>query len=383
MRDIIIKSTSRSSAECTDITLRKTTTTRLVFRPMLVENPNDPDAAVKGLFVFQRKGRNDEWTDIVEANLNTLHKDEGYKLELHSAEMLILFSELKALYEIHSKSGIPSGEKHYIASKPHLDKLSELEETELNEILNSDRTLGSDLFIKLLKWTLATEAPRDLVSHLTSINPNQIQDLNIAFGIQNMRNALESWQNDQTNDDEEHWQKLLSSYSWVLEQLFSWPMTIVKGKAYVGGKNIFNTGGHIVDYLVKNTLTSNVALVEIKTPVTPLLGSLYRTSIYNVSTELTGSLSQVLVYRQSLLNEYQSLTSGQQDIFHAFDPKCVVIIGNSAELESEIAKRQTFELFRSQLSDVTVITFDELFMKTEQQINLLEQPLVVTTEVPF
>lgn len=383
MKDITIKSTSRSSAECTDIILRETTTTRLVFRPMLVENPHNPDAAVKGLFVFQRKGRNDEWTDIVEANLNTLHKDEGYKLELHSAEMLMLFSELKALYEIHSQSGIPSGEKHYIESNPHLYTLSELDETDLNEILNTDQILGTNLFIKLLKWTLSTETPRDLVCHITSINPNRIQDFNIAFGIQNMRNALESWQNDQTNADEEYWQKLLLSYSWVLEHLFTWPMTIVKGKAFVGGKNIFNTGGHIVDYLIKNTLTSNAALVEIKTPVTPLLGPQYRTGTYNISTELSGSISQILSYQQSLLTDYQSLTSGQQDIFHAFDPKCVVIIGNSAELETEIAKRQAFELFRNHLSDITVITFDELFMKTEQQINLLEKPLVDTTDVPF
>lgn len=34
----------------------------------------------------------------------------------------------------------------------------------------------------------------------------------------------------------------------------------------MGGKTVFNTGGKIVDYLVKNRITSSVALVEIKTP---------------------------------------------------------------------------------------------------------------------
>ena len=48
MNDLTVKSTSRISAQCSDIVLRKTTATRLVFRPLLVKNEKEPDASVKG-----------------------------------------------------------------------------------------------------------------------------------------------------------------------------------------------------------------------------------------------------------------------------------------------------------------------------------------------
>ena len=76
---------------------------------------------------------------------------------------------------------------------------------------------------------------------------------------------------------------------YVLEQVFSWPVTIVNEKAYVGGKAVDNKGGGLVDFLVKNQLTNNVALIEIKTPGTELLSkNEYRNGVYNLSEELTG-----------------------------------------------------------------------------------------------
>ena len=47
MDELTVRSTSRSSAEVSDIALRETTMTRLVFRPMLVDNPREQAAAVK------------------------------------------------------------------------------------------------------------------------------------------------------------------------------------------------------------------------------------------------------------------------------------------------------------------------------------------------
>ncbi|MFN2576412.1 MAG: hypothetical protein ABR607_01845 [Pyrinomonadaceae bacterium] len=67
--------------------------------------------------------------------------------------------------------------------------------------------------------------------------------------------------------------------SFVLEQVFSWPCSIVKDKAYVGGKNVTNTGGKIVDFLLKNRLTQNAALIEIKTPTTRFSGQSTEVSI--------------------------------------------------------------------------------------------------------
>jgi len=48
-------------------------------------------------FLLQRKGQRDEWTDTEAIPLSQLEKDEGYRLEIKSSELLALFSNLKGV----------------------------------------------------------------------------------------------------------------------------------------------------------------------------------------------------------------------------------------------------------------------------------------------
>jgi Domain of unknown function (DUF4263) len=159
--------------------------------------------------------------------------------------------------------------------------------------------------------------------------------------------------------------------------MFSFPVIVLEGKAYVGGKNFSNKGGNIVDFLCANGLTRNAALIEIKTPKTKLLGSQYRGDIYNVSTELSGSVLQASNYKKSLLQNYNSITSHEEELFfNVFNPKSIIIMGN---IQSELVdqrKKKSFELFRTGLSDVQVITYDELFGKVEFLVALLQGELI-------
>ena len=80
---------------------------------------------------------------------------------------------------------------------------------------------------------------------------------------------------------------------------------------------------------------------------------------------------QVLNYKATLLNQYNAL--GAREMFEAFDPKCMVIIGNSGrELGDSKSKRKTFALYRNQLAGADVVTFDELVQKTRNLIRVLE-----------
>ncbi len=99
MEKLTVTSTSKASAECSDFVLRETTTTRLVFRPKLVENPKNPNAAVKGIFIFQRKGQSEDWHDAETVPLTQLKKGEAVKLEIKSIELLHLYDELIGLYK--------------------------------------------------------------------------------------------------------------------------------------------------------------------------------------------------------------------------------------------------------------------------------------------
>lgn len=375
MDEIITKSTSRVTAQVTDIALRETSTTRLIFRPIIIDNPKNNNAAVKGNFLFQRKSTKTDWSDVETIPLSSMKSGEGYKLELKSAELLQLIKDLIPLYKLHQEGGVPRGITKFVKSTPHLEQLAALTTNEVSHVLNANTAIGASLLSKLLNWAINLNDPTPLIEHLVKLNPTSLGKLNAAIGLQSLKNALNIWETNISNSDEEFWQKTLAENSFVLEQAFSWPTSIVKGKAYIGGKSVFNTDGNIVDFLMSNRLTQSAALIEIKTPITRLLGSKYR-SIYNASSELSGSIIQTLNYKHSLQEDFASLTKGQNDLFDSFNPQCAVIIGNASELDHQ-SKTKSFELYRHQFPGMLVITYDEIFSKTKQLIKLLESPAII------
>jgi len=380
--EIITKSTSLVTAQVTDIALRETTTTRLIFRPIIIDNPNNNSAAVKGNILFQRKSPKSEWVDIETIPLSSLKSGEGYKLELKSEELLQLIKDLIPLYKLHQAGGVPRGINKFVKSTPQLEQIAALTANEISDILNANISIGSTLLSKLLNWAVNLDDPVPLIEHLVNLNPESLGKLNAAVGLQSLKNALNIWEANISNSDEEFWQSTLTEHSFVLEQTFSWPTSIVKGKAYIGGKSVFNKDGNIVDFLMRNRLTQSAALIEIKTPITPLLGSTYR-NIHNASSELSGSIIQTLNYKHSLQEDFASLTKGQNDLFDSFNPQCAVIIGNASELDHQ-SKTKSFELYRHQFPGMLIITYDEIFSKTRQLIKLLESPAVVDNDdIPF
>ncbi len=247
-----------------------------------------------------------------------------------------------------------------------------LDENTLRQFLEISEKAGVDVIARLFDWVTVMAKVEDVVSVLEKLNVDDLQKLNAVIGLSNLKNVLEIWKNNTDNDSEEFWQGVLAQNSFLFAQLFSFPVIILENKAYVGGKGISNRGGNVIDFLCANNLTRNVVLVEIKTPVTRLLGTRYRGDIYNTSNELSGSVIQVTNYKNSLMQNYLTLADSEEERFEAFDPRCIVIIGN---IDSELAdrrQRKSLELFRMGLKDVQVITYDELFGKVEFLVSLLE-----------
>lgn len=79
---------------------------------------------------------------------------------------------------------------------------------------------------------------------------------------------------------------------------------------------------------------------------------------------------QALDYRRELSKNIRSISDGTSHTIEIFNPRCVVVIGNAAEeLDSDI-KRKSFELFRTSLKDIEIVTYDELFKKAESLASL-------------
>jgi hypothetical protein len=175
---------------------------------------------------------------------------------------------------------------------------------------------------------------------------------------------LGTWDGHRQNSDEEFWQLTFNENSYVLSQVFAVPMLFLKEKAYVGGMTLERSDSRFVDYVFSAESSREAILIEIKTPTTPLLSGEYRGN-RPPSKELTGSVVQVLNYRAELARNVLSLTDKTDIQLSAFTPRCAIIIGNAgAELNDE-SSRRSFELFRTSLKDVEVITYDELFRKVE------------------
>ncbi len=163
---------------------------------------------------------------------------------------------------------------------------------------------------------------------------------------------------------EKRWQKFFKEYSWIFSQLFSFPVLLYEDEAYVGGKGIHGTGGKVSDFIYKNQLTDNIALIEIKTHKTPLLtGKIpYRgNDVFAINKELNAAINQVLDQRDNLQKEFYSLQSKSNDSIQSYNSKCIVIVGTLSKHNKD--EKKSFELFRSNSRDVDIVTFDELFEK--------------------
>ncbi len=182
-----------------------------------------------------------------------------------------------------------------------------------------------------------------------------------------LTDLLGLWEAHKTNGDEEFWQIQFQSHSLAFTQLFSVPVTFIVGKAYVGGQGIDRSDARFVDFLFSGGSAREAILIEIKTPVTPLIQKQPYRGNHAPSSQLTGS--QVADYRRSLNRDLDTLIRDGKYNLAAFNPKAVVIIGNSSELNND-KKIRSFQLFRSGLSDVEIVTFDELFLKIERLASL-------------
>lgn len=190
------------------------------------------------------------------------------------------------------------------------------------------------------------------------------------LGLDGFIKLINIWRENNENNSESFWQKKFSEFSWVIAQCFSMPLMLFEEQAYVGGKNISNKKGNIVDYIYKNNLTGNLVLVEIKKPKISLLGKKYRNT-NSISSELTGAINQLLNYKSNLQKNFHEFQADTDNELKSLNSRCLLIIGRLDKLDD--SQRECFELFRSELKSVEIVTFDELFLKVETMFNIIKE----------
>ncbi|MGE5480572.1 MAG: Shedu immune nuclease family protein [Chloroflexota bacterium] len=382
MNKVVTKRTSSATAEVTkDYELSQTGTTRKVFKAIILDNPRNSQASVKGFLIHQRKLKEDLWETICDKKLSSLKSGEGIKIELNSETLLNLYECLCMFYSI-GKSGIKDGIQEYnLISNEELTNYIEVPKTRKD----------------LIKKLLDQEHSEEIWDAIVSSDPDLATRLSWAKIQIDRNNALKEFEENINNKElhEKYWQKFFSENTWIFGYGLNYIFTnIFQEQPNYGGGSVDNKGDQRGDYLCHTSANNRfTVLVEIKKPNTELIDRPYRNGCYLLEQELYGAVSQL----QANLNTWnigdsrsrKNVKKLEDNNIYTCQPKGILIIGNTAKFKND-DERTSFELFRRNIYNPEIITFDELLERAKFIVGYIEnrsKPCDIDTdedeEVPF
>jgi len=184
------------------------------------------------------------------------------------------------------------------------------------------------------------------------------------------------------------WQKYFEMNPWIfgfgLNYIFNTPLEGKKLEQTIEGYSIKGSGKR-TDALLRTTgLIQTLCFGEIKTHRKNILKKTnvpYRPESWAISDELAGGISQIhKTIQKSLYNISAALSIYDDDGYklrdpiYLYKPKSFLIIGSLKEFRNQDGnihedKFSSFELFRRSISDIEIITFDELYERANAIIN--------------
>jgi hypothetical protein len=309
------------------------------FEGRQVDNPTNSKRNIKGKIVIQKKAKKDDFSEIDKFSKKDIKLHDLVEIKLDTDETYALGKGLYNYFRLFSgKLTNPYDEVVYVIKDEQTERIKQLLEDNDN-----------------------------LLQILSQIDTST---LNAALSIENLKRIQRLMQDNMDNDEEvAFWQPFFEQNAWILSQLFHAPVMFFKGKRYVGGKGLDNRGGQYTDYIYKNDITDNVALIEIKTPRKPFFDVKYRQSYQN-APELTGGINQLLLQKDKLTKSYANLLMESGSFFRANSIECFLVYGNVSILSKE--EKDALENYRNELRTVHIVGFDELLHRVNNIIKLLE-----------
>lgn len=280
-------------------------------------------------------------------------------------------------------------------------------ELDLKSIANNSLILDAsivgdeDALKKHLKTILADEKGQRILAELADNNTLQEGDIK---NLAQKRVALDLFEQLLHNEhvftqkkaewgkhkDEDVWQQFFEDNRWIfgygLEYVFNAPIDENKFQQVLRGSD-FNDPGKRPDGILKTLgLINFLNIVEIKTHNTPLLENrMYRGSrVWGPSSDLVGAISQCNQYVRTSVQHFDEVIRIKdkegnftgEEVFQ-FKPKCFLVVGSSEKdfldpggkvLNPD--KLSCFEHFRGNLTSPEIITFDQLYQRAKNIVEL-------------
>lgn len=176
--------------------------------------------------------------------------------------------------------------------------------------------------------------------------------------------------------DESLWQQFFEANPWIfgygLSYIYSSGLDERKLEQVVRGYRVGQPGKRVDALLRSRAIASTLCFAEIKTHKTELLETQYRGGCWSPSQHLSGAVAQIqgtVSYASESIFGKLPLTDNDgfptaEETFN-FSPRSFVVVGSLTEFVGEHgvneAKLRSFELYRRNLHQPEVVTFDELY----------------------
>lgn len=180
---------------------------------------------------------------------------------------------------------------------------------------------------------------------------------------------------------EKVWQAFFETNKWIfgygLSYVFLSGLDGRKLEQIVAGYSLKDAGKRADAILKTRGLISSLCFVEIKHHQTPLLKNTpYRSHVWQPSDDLGGGVAQAQVTVHTAvrhLGERLPMTDQNGaptgEILYGIKPRSFLVIGSLSEFDTEHgtneAKYRSFELYRRNIDEPEIITFDELYHRAK------------------
>jgi hypothetical protein len=247
---------------------------------------------------------------------------------------------------------------------------------------------GQDFLTKAVKWFIKNQGSESLAEVFQGLfsvvdgldgeerlkfieavkNQNlSKEDLDIISGRKDGLFEFEQRLSENSEWTEPQWQDFFERNTWIfgygLDYRF---LKILQREAHISRTDLDGRNDVIGDFL---TACSNfTVLIELKKPNTNLFTQTQnRADSWKLSTALVDAVSQILAQKANWTIQAESEnfnSAGELITQKTYDPKTILIIGHTNQFtgrdKTSQIKKKTFELFRRNLRNIDIITYDEL-----------------------
>ena len=348
---------------------------RLVFRAQIHSK------GIRGRIVRQRReSEKDDWVPDKAIDIRDLGKNEFINIDLPTKAVKNFDDAINKLTKILNDQGIKYGRATYITAEA--DNANQVIITNKNKAIYINKLLSEGYSEEV--WASLVEKNPNLATKLSmgriqAIRSNVLNFFNKAIKNLDELTKFKKHIEQPSCKDETAWQVFMQRNQWIfgygLDYRF---LSILQREFHASDTEADGSDGVIGDYLMgDNKFTT---FVEVKLPTTPLFGnSKNRSGCWKLSNDLMDAVSQIL--EQKSKGEIKIETSkilhdenGHPITQRAYNSKVILIIGNWTEIEQDTPKiktlkEKTFELFRRELKNIDILTYDELYNRAEFIIN--------------